>query len=47
MKKTMVKANVLDARHQANFDGMARIIDATRQSAVRSANVIMTASYCG
>ena len=45
MKNTVVEADMLDARYPAIFGGMATIIDATRQSAVRSVNAAITDAY--
>ena len=45
MKKTIVKADELDAQYQSIFGDVSSIIDAARRSAARSVNAVMTAAY--
>ena len=45
MKKSILKDDKLDAQYQAIFGDVSRIVDAARQSAARSVNAVMTATY--
>ena len=45
MKKPTLKDDKPDAQYQAIFGDVSRIVDAARQSAVRSVNAVMTAAY--
>ena len=45
MERKIVKASDHDAPYQAIFGDVSRIIDAARESATRSVNAAMTATY--
>lgn len=45
MKKSIVKADELDAQYQSIFGDVSSIIDEARQTAARSVNAVMTAAY--
>ena len=45
MKRTAAKAHELDVSYEIVFGDVSKIIDAARDSAVRSVNASMTAAY--